>query len=82
MNLDSLIPQEPKWLKGHTILLGRVGSHAYGTATETSDLDFKGVCVPPADYFLGLNSFSGYDKSGGKNFKNQAGDIDVFEIPI
>lgn len=46
------------WLPASTILLGLGGSHAYGLATETSDVDFKGVCVPPARYFLGfLNRF-------------------------
>lgn len=82
MDIQKLIPKQPEWLQSHTILLGRVGSHAYRTATETSDLDFKGICVPPADYFLGLKSFDGYDKSGGKNFKNQAGDIDISIIHI
>lgn len=82
MNLFSLVPKDPEWLQSHTILLGRVGSHAYGTATETSDLDFKGVCVPPAEYFMGLKSFEGYDKTGGKNFKNQAGDVDVTILHI
>lgn len=77
MDYKDLIPNEPKWMENHIILLGKSGSHAYGTATETSDLDFKGVCIPPKEYFLGLNSFDGYDKSGGKSFKNSAGDIDV-----
>lgn len=82
MNYKSLIPNQPEWLQSNTVLVGRVGSHAYGTATETSDLDYKGICVPPVDYFLGLKSFDGYDKSGGKNFKNQAGDVDVTIIHI
>ncbi|MFJ7982328.1 DNA polymerase beta superfamily protein [Lysinibacillus xylanilyticus] len=82
MEIKNLIPNEPSWLGTRTILLGRGGSHAYGTATKNSDFDFKGVCVPPLEYFLGLQSFDGYDKKGGKNFKNQAGDIDVTIIHI
>ncbi len=31
------------------------GSHAYGLATETSDVDIKGVFVPPKAYFYGLD---------------------------
>ncbi len=42
------------WLQSRTVLLVRHGSHAYGLATETSDLDIKGVAIPPADYFLGF----------------------------
>jgi len=82
MELKDLVFNEPEWLKSNTILLGRNGSHAYGTATELSDFDYKGVCVPPTDYFLGLKSFEGYDKTGGKNYKNKSGDIDVTIIHI
>lgn len=42
-----------KWIKDRTILLVRHGSHAYGTNTETSDEDFKGIAIPPKEYFLG-----------------------------
>jgi uncharacterized protein len=37
-----------------TIYLTRHGSHAYGTNTAASDLDFKGVCIPTKEYFLGF----------------------------
>jgi predicted nucleotidyltransferase len=43
-----------KWLKSSTILLTKHGSQAYGTATPTSDLDLKGVAIPPSEYFLGF----------------------------
>jgi len=39
------------------ILLDAIGgSHAYGTATETSDTDYRGVFSAPTDFMLGLNS--------------------------
>lgn len=38
-----------------TILLVRHGSHAYGLATETSDEDLKGICIPPLRSYLGLD---------------------------
>ncbi len=38
-----------------TIFLTQHGSHAYGTNVEGSDHDFKGVCIPTIDYFLGFN---------------------------
>jgi predicted nucleotidyltransferase len=41
------------WIDQGTVLLVRHGSHAYGTNVETSDEDFKGVAIPPKEYFLG-----------------------------
>lgn len=35
----------------------RVGSHAYGMNTATSDEDFAGIFVPSLDYFFGLKAF-------------------------
>ncbi len=37
-----------------TILLVVGGSHAYGTHNPDSDLDVKGVLIPPSDYYVGL----------------------------
>ncbi len=59
-------------------MLTKYGSHAYGTNTPQSDLDYKGVCIPPPEYYLGLKSINEYNAAGGKNFtKNTAGDVDV-----
>ncbi len=74
--------EDTSWLDKRTILLAQTGSFAYGTNTENSDKDFKGICIPPIDYFLGLNSFNEYNTSGGKNFKNTKDDIDVNIIHI
>lgn len=41
------------WLPERTIYLCRAGSQAYGTNTPTSDLDVRGIAVPPKEYFLG-----------------------------
>lgn len=43
------------WLEARTIFLTRHGSHAYGTSLPTSDLDLKGIAVPPLVYFLGFS---------------------------
>lgn len=40
----------------HTILLTLAGSRAYGMATPGSDIDIKGVCVPPAEVMHGFTS--------------------------
>ena len=39
MNLD--------WINKHTIYVTLHGSQAYGLANEFSDVDLKGICVPP-----------------------------------
>jgi predicted nucleotidyltransferase len=83
MDYQNLLATIPKpWMKDHIILFGRTGSCAYGTNTEESDEDYKGVCIPPVSYFLGLESFSEYNNANGKNFKNTTGDIDVTVLHI
>lgn len=42
-----------KWLQKRTIFLTKHGSTAYGTALPTSDVDVRGVAVPPLEYYLG-----------------------------
>jgi uncharacterized protein len=50
-------------LYGHTVLLTRAGSRAYGMHTASSDLDLKGVALPPEAYTLGLLNFHQADKA-------------------
>lgn len=71
------IPENIDWLKERTILLTTTGSFAYGTNVETSDIDYKGVCIPPEEYYYGLKTFNDYNTTGGKNWKNTAADIDI-----
>lgn len=70
------------WLEDRTILLAPTGSYAYGTNTDSSDRDFKGICVPPIEYYFGLESFNEYNNTGGKNFKNTKDDVDISIIHI
>lgn len=41
-------------LRAHTILLTVAGSRAYGLHRPDSDVDLKGVAIPPAPYFHGF----------------------------
>lgn len=82
MSKPNLSQSNLKWLEERTIILAPTGSYAYGTNTEESDKDFKGVCIPPIDYYLGLESFNEYNNSGGKNFKNTKDDVDINIIHI
>ena len=45
------------WINNKTIYLVLHGSRAYNTHTETSDYDFKGVCIPPKEYYIGGKRF-------------------------
>jgi len=65
------------WVSERTILLLPYGSRLYGTDTLESDWDFKGVCIPPKDFYLGLNTFNEFNNTGGKTFKNTKEDVDV-----
>lgn len=49
-------------LDKHTIFKCITGSHAYGTLTEDSDLDIRGIAIPPWEYFTGyLHKFEQYE---------------------
>lgn len=50
------------WVFDRTIFECITGSHAYGLATEHSDIDYRGVCIPPANYYYGLSTFEQKDK--------------------
>jgi predicted nucleotidyltransferase len=51
-----------------TILLVRHGSHAYGLNIETSDEDFKGICIKPKACYLGFTQrFEQHEKMSSKN---------------
>lgn len=43
-------------IQNHTVFLTLHGSHAYGMARPESDIDLKGIAIPPIGYFMGFNS--------------------------
>lgn len=55
-------------IKERTIYFVRHGSYCYGTNTPTSDIDYKGVCIPPRSYYLGFTqNFEQYEHMGSKS---------------
>lgn len=63
-----------KWLEDRTIYLTRHGSHAYGTNLPGSDMDIRGVVVPPREYYLG------YSKRFEQAQMSDPVDMTVYEI--
>lgn len=39
-----------------TIFLTLAGSRAYGFSSPTSDWDYRGICIPPLNTYIGINS--------------------------
>ena len=46
---------DTKWIKDRTIFITVHGSCAYGLNTPESDIDLRGVCVAPKEYYIGYN---------------------------
>lgn len=44
-----------EWIRNNTIFLTIHGSHCYGLATPQSDIDIRGITIPPNNYFHGFN---------------------------
>lgn len=67
------------WLIPNTILLVESGSYAYGTNTEKSDKDFKGITLPPLkQFYLGSDTFESIQTTtGNQTSKNTKEDIDL-----
>jgi len=61
------------WLEHGLVLLVTHGSHAYGLNTPTSDVDIKGIAVPPREYFLGF-------ASGFEQAESHGPDMVVYDI--
>jgi uncharacterized protein len=44
------------WLRERTIFVTQHGSRCYGTSRPESDIDYKGIAIPPRAYFHGFAS--------------------------
>jgi hypothetical protein len=56
----------PVW-EQHLILRVKAGSQAYGLDTPESDLDTRGICMPPKEALLGLTPFEQHQDETGDN---------------
>lgn len=62
------------WLRPSLLYAVRHGSQAYGTNTSTSDLDVKGIVIPPARYY------TGYLDKGFQQITHSAPDYVFYEM--
>lgn len=53
LDLQTAYKGQLPWLVDRTIFATIHGSHAYGLNIATSDIDVKGIAIPPKEYFLG-----------------------------
>lgn len=51
---ESIYHGQVEWIPDATIFVTKHGSHAYGTSLPTSDIDLRGVCIPPRRYYFGF----------------------------
>lgn len=69
-----------EFVKKNTIYETVVGSTCYGLNTPGSDIDIKGICIPPKEYYFGLSTFEQQELSKDhivyalKKFVNMAKD--------
>lgn len=53
------------WLEKSLILYTWAGSTSYNTRVEDSDDDFRGICIPPKQFYFGLHNFEQYHSPEG-----------------
>lgn len=61
------------------VVLMKFGSHLYGTATEESDIDYKGIFIPPYEDILlqRVPKAWSWSTKKGNEVKNTADDVEV-----
>lgn len=64
---------EPFW-EANLIYKVVAGSRAYGLETPESDWDYRGVCIPPRRYLLGLSQFEQREERAGN------GDVVIYAL--
>lgn len=72
--LNLIKAKAPDWVLDNTICLHYSGSMLYGTATPNSDIDVRGVCIPPVDYWITSKKFEQF------KYEDDTYDITIFDI--
>lgn len=71
-------------IEENAVLIALSGSRAYGTNTENSDYDYKGICIFPLDHYLSLNIFEqknqGWETETSKYYPFLTKDTVVYDI--
>lgn len=67
------LSRAPSWLPSRLLTLQVGGSHAYGMNTPESDVDFRGICVPPMEFYL--DPFKNFEQ-----FETHHPDVTIFSI--
>jgi len=73
------------WLNDRIILKVYGGSHSYGTNTPNSDIDIRGVCIPPKNYIIGIDNFEQHESKtyidyAGYNKKKEPADTVIYGL--
>lgn len=68
MNKDEILGEltlnkDISFVKDNLIFLTLSGSRAYGINTEQSDYDYRGICIPPLEYYLTMKNFEQHDNN-------------------
>lgn len=64
-------------IEDHTIFITLHGSHAYGMSRPESDVDVKGIAIPPKMYFHGFSRrFDQYEGAFPRQYDNFIGKIE------
>lgn len=66
--------QNLPWLKDSIVMLHKGGSYLYGTNHEKSDMDVRGVCIPPKDYWIGCKRFEQFE------YKSNDMDVVIYDV--
>lgn len=63
-----------KFINENMIFKYVAGSHSYGTNTPESDIDYRGICIPPKEYWLGMSVYNQFEKH------SETDDITIYNI--